>query len=97
MFKSGLEPYGGRGTTAEELGLAVEDWVRRGLISPADAEEVRRDFIETRRQHINVIPGFQLIRPWSKAEVLEAEHAGTLEGDLIASYREAVATWGDAL
>jgi hypothetical protein len=97
LYKSGAEPYGRRTTDPELLLPTVQNWVARRLISEVDREELRLKFLETRRQHIKVIPGFQLRRTWSSGEVVALDAAGELVSRLIEFYRYALLTWGEEI
>jgi hypothetical protein len=75
LSKSGAESYGRHTTNPESLLPTVQAWVDRGINSEVDRDALRQKFLETRRQHINVIPGFQLLRTWSPREVATADAA----------------------
>ena len=95
LFQSGVESYGRRTTDPESLIPAIQGWIDHGLISEANRDDLRQKFLETRRQHINVIPGFQLCRTWPARDVVAADAAGELVPRLIESYRSALRTWGE--
>ena len=76
----------------------LDGWVEEGLLSENDLEEISRYFLATARQHINVIPGYKISKTWSLEEVINLEEQGDeLLDSFIASYDEALDTWGEAM
>ena len=82
------------GTKLEPL---LRSWRDQGLLGHDTLDDIRQHFFQTRRQHINIIPGFEVSRVWEPSAVQELEENGGLEAALIAAYNEALATWGEAL
>jgi hypothetical protein len=91
------DSYGQRLTEEPALTPLLEEWRRDGLIDPAHEDEIRALFINTRRDHINVIPGFRVFRDWGMEEVIKWEQDNTLLESLIESVIEPLSTWGEDL
>ncbi len=75
----------------------LERWMESGLMKSADAQEMRRHFVETDRQHVNVIPGFTLFRLWDLADVISLESEEELKAGIVAEFDAALKTWGESL
>jgi len=68
-----------------------------GLIDPADRKELEDEFDHTRRQHVNVCPGFRLSCRWDKDSALSYDDAGQLTDEVAARTRTALKTWNQDL
>lgn len=96
-FHSEREKYGMRSIDADRKLPEMDGWVHGGLMAPEDVKEVLKKFLETRRNHINVIPGFGVLRTWSLDELIALEEGGDLVGRLVKAYDEVLATWGEGM
>ena len=66
-------------------------------MSPADKEEVSRKFLETKRNHINVIPGFGVLYTWTLDKLIELEESGELVDRLLEKFDQALEAWGERM
>ena len=79
------------------LPALIRKWRKLDLISPSDEKDFRREFGETRREYLNVTPGFQLSRAWPMSKVIDLEESDRLEVQLIDALREPLMTWQEKL
>ena len=75
----------------------VKEWERGHLISSADREKIKAEFKNTKRQSLNVVPGFLVSREWDLDTVIELEERKELEACIIAALDAPFATWGETL
>ena len=90
------EEYGQIAANEDTLLPLVEQWKEKDLISLADQQEIIDKFINTDRQHINVIPGFEVYRNWDLDKVIEWEE-GNLEEQIRDVINTVLETWGEKL
>ncbi len=74
----------------------LDSWVNDGLIS-SEKKGIEAEFLETNRDHINVIPGFKIYHEWDLEEVIRLEQSGELEKKILDLLARALATWGETL
>ncbi len=79
------------------LATRAESWECTGLIGPQDRTKIRTEFIETNRNHINIIPGFEVSRDWDLEEVIELEKRGKLNAHILESLGHVLRTWNETL
>ena len=72
-------------------------WLGLGLISETDVDALNRQFGETRRRSMNVIPGLSLRRDWPLTKIRELESEGQLEKELWEAAREPFSAWREEL
>jgi len=96
-FEASEERFGRHNVEETTLEPVLISWHDRGLLDSATLEDVRLHFFQTRRKHINIIPGFEVSRVWEQSAVQELEESGELEAALIAAFKEPLATWSEAL
>ncbi len=75
----------------------VEQWERAGLIRSKGRDEIKDEFKKTRRQSLNVVPGFSVSREWELDTVIELEEQGKLEACVIDALATPLATWAETL
>ena len=73
----------------------VKEWEREHLISSADREKIKAEFKNTKRQSLNVVPGFLVSREWDLNTVIELEEREELEECIIDALDAPLATWGE--
>ena len=81
----------------DKLLCLVKQWEREHLISLADREKIEAEFNNTKRQSLNVVPGFLVSREWDLNTVIELEERGELEECIIDALAAPLATWGETL
>ena len=96
-YKGARERYGQLAADKKTLDVWLERWMKSGLMKSADAKEMRRQFVETDRQHVNVIPGFTLFRVWDLVDVLSLESEDELKAGIVAEFDTALSTWGESM
>lgn len=89
--------FGQRRADADALRPLLTEWLSEGLITKNDLTALERHFLETRRTHINIIPGFHIYREWAAQTVIDAERTGELSELLLKSLATPLATWGESL
>ncbi|MXX15433.1 MAG: hypothetical protein F4Z86_18650 [Gemmatimonadetes bacterium] len=89
--------YGQRNAVRDQLTPLLELWECEGLISLAKRTEIENEFINTGREHINIIPGFTVFQEWDLDTVIELEEREELEECIIAALDAPLKTWGEAL
>jgi hypothetical protein len=67
------------------------------LIDARDQRNIKRDFIETKRDVMNVCPGFELIFAWRRAEANRLDRDQRLVAAVRARANEALETWGQTI
>jgi hypothetical protein len=67
------------------------------IIDAGDQRNIERDFIETKRDFMNVCPGFELIFSWQRAKADRLDHDGRFAEAVRARANEALRTWGQTL
>ena len=97
LFRESPELVGQVGFNDQPLEDLVEQWKALRLISSEDQAKLQTHFGETRRNFINVIPGFRLTREWPLAAVIELEAQGLLETELITALRRPLETWKESI
>lgn len=97
LFASGEVRYGQWSTGDPHLREALSDWMEGGLLAEDDREQLIRHFLGTRRDHVNVIPGFGVSIAWTIEELARLEQAEGLSSRLIESFGTALATWGESM
>ncbi len=95
LFASGKEQA--RGAPVATVLADLDRWVDTGMVSEEDREEVGRHFLETRRDRVNVIPGFGVSRRWEVSELSAMENAGTLVSQLVQHFDDVLRTWGESM
>jgi len=68
-----------------------------GLIDARDQRYIRRDFIETRRDFMNVCPGFELVFSWRRGEAGRLDRNEQFIEAVRSRANEALGTWGQSL
>ncbi len=81
---------------AKLIPLAGE-WKAMGLITCEDQEEIKDQFNSTRRETLNVIPGFSVSRAWKLDDVIDLEERCELETCIIDSLATLLTSWGETL
>jgi hypothetical protein len=67
------------------------------LINAKDQHNIKKDFIETKRDFMNVCPGFELIFAWRRAEANRLDRDKRLVAAVRDRANEALRTWGQTL
>jgi hypothetical protein len=67
------------------------------LINAKDQSNIKRDFVETKRDFLNVCPGFELIFAWPRAEANQLDRDQGLTEAVRDRANEALRTWGQTL
>ena len=75
----------------------ADQWEREGLIRSEDRDKIKDEFKKTKRQSLNVVPGFSVSREWELDTVIELEKQGKLEACIIDALATPFATWGETL
>lgn len=75
----------------------VEQWGDEGLITCEDRAEIEGQFNSTKRETLNVIPGFSVSRVWNLNAVIELEERGELEVAIINALATPLKSWGETL
>ena len=88
----------------DKLLRLVKKWERKHLIRSADREKIEAEFNNTKRQSLNVVPGFLVYREWDLDTVikLEEQEEEELEEEglkelIIDALAAPLATWGETL
>jgi len=68
-----------------------------GLIDARDQRNIKKDFIETKRDSVNVCPGFQLIFAWRRAAANRLDRDQRFVEAVRARANEALGTWGQTI
>jgi hypothetical protein len=78
-----------------------EDFSQRlrahGLINARDQRYIKQDFIETKRDFMNVCPGFELVFAWRRAEANRLDRDQRFVEAVRARANEALGTWGQTI
>ena len=80
-----------------ELVPLAQQWEKEGLISGKDRGDIEYQFNSTRRDTLNVIPGFCVYRAWDLSTVIKLEETGNLEGEIIDALATPLDIWGETL
>ena len=80
-----------------ELVPLAQQWEKEGLISDKDRGDIEYQFNSTRRDTLNVIPGFCVYRAWDLSTVIKLEETGNLEGEIIDALATPLDIWGETL
>jgi hypothetical protein len=67
------------------------------LINAKDQSNIKKDFIETKRDFMNVCPGFELIFSWRRAEANRLDRDHQFVEAVRDRANEALRTWGQTL
>jgi hypothetical protein len=67
------------------------------IISEADMAGLKEKFSDTKRQTINVCPGFSVTWSWSLDQAVELDRGGRLAAVVRAKIDEAMTTWGQSM
>ena len=81
----------------DKLLCLAKQWEREHLISLADREKIEAEFNNTKRQSLNVVPGFLVSREWDLNTVIELEEQEELEACIIAALAAPLETWRETL
>lgn len=81
----------------DKLLRLVKKWERKHLIRSADREKIEAEFNNTKRQSLNVVPGFLVSREWDLDTVIKLEERRELEKCIIAALAAPLATWRETL
>ena len=73
----------------------AEQWEDEGLITREDRGKIEGQFNSTKRETLNVIPGFSVSRVWNLDTVIELEENGELEADIINTLATPLKSWGE--
>ena len=73
----------------------AEQWEDEGLITREDRGKIEGQFNSTKRETLNVIPGFSVSRVWNLNTVIELEEQGELEADIINALAIPLKIWGE--
>ena len=87
--------YRQRSADQETLTPLLAQWLHDGWISPGEQAQIKAEFIDTRRPHMNVVPGYSFEREWPGEEVNELERTGKLEAHMVEALGEVLKTWGE--
>ena len=93
-FKDG-QSYG-KMNRARLVALA-EQWENEGLITREDRDKIEYQFNFTRRQTLNVIPGFSVTRSWDLRYVTNLEQQQKLEAYIIYALATPLSSWRETL
>jgi hypothetical protein len=78
-----------------------EELFRRLLAQSLLSEEgvlcLHKGFTQTRRDHINVCPGFEVSFPWRRSDANKLDREGRFVEAVRTKVNEALATWGQSL
>ena len=85
--------YGQRSADRDTLSRLACQWEHEGLISSADRKKIEDEFINTKRETINIVPGFSVTREWDLSAVIKLEEQGKLEECIIDALAAPLATW----
>jgi len=96
-FAANPDEIGRKSLDGEILADMITNWRRLGLISSSDEAKLWREFGETQRPFLNVVPGFSLSREWPMETVVELEAESRLADELIDALRVPLATWGESI
>lgn len=67
------------------------------LISEEDVSKLEENFINSKRQTLNLCPGLKLEFSWSKSKAIELDSKGHFEEEVKLRIHEAIGTWGQQL
>lgn len=67
------------------------------LIDARDQRNIRKGFIETKRDFMNVCPGFELVFAWPRAEANRLDRDQQFAAAVRTRANEALGTWGQSL
>ena len=87
----------------DKLLRLVKKWERKHLIRSADREKIEAEFNNTKRQSLNVVPGFLVYREWDLDTVIKLEEQEEelkeegLKELIIDALAAPLATWGETL
>jgi hypothetical protein len=96
-FAARPKRYGRRDIGPDRKLPELRDWVEDGLISADDVEKIGELFLRTKRNHINVIPGFSVVRWWKIEELADLEEKGILLDRLVDTFNVALGAWGEKI
>ena len=71
----------------------ARQWEKESLIRDKDRVDIEYQFNSTRRETLNVIPGFCVYRAWDIKTVLKLEEAGKLEDEIIDALATPLDSW----
>ena len=74
----------------------ARQWESEELITHEDRRKIE-DHFKSKRETLNVIPGFSVYRVWNLDTVIKLEEAGELEADVIEALATPLCTWGEKL
>lgn len=89
--------FGQYSTDPKEFNQLMDELISHGLIGEQQLDELKEKFLYTKRQHINVIPGFGLIYSMSSDKALRLDNANQLEDVILQQFETALNTWGESL
>lgn len=77
----------------------VWDWlVKDEVISEESLPELKAEFDETKRNHVNIVPGLRLARIWPKSEALDLdEEPGRFASIISSGLAKVLPLWGQSL
>ena len=84
-------------TEPDEFNQLMDDLVRNGLIEIEQVKLLEDKFLHTRRQHINVIPGFAFIKTMKSKRVLTLDTDNQLEDQILQEFETALNSWGETI
>ncbi len=86
----------GQMNQARLLPLA-QQWEKKGLITGKDRGDIEYQFNSTRRETLNVIPGFCVYRVWDLNTVIKLEESRKLEDEIIDALVNPLESWKETL
>ena len=75
----------------------AEQWEKAGLITGENRGEIEYQFNSTRREALNVIPGFSVSRVWDLSNVIDLEEQKKLEDNIIGALATPLKSWREKL
>ncbi len=81
----------------EKLAPLAEKWENEGLITSVDRTDIEYQFNSTKRETLNVIPGFSVCRVWKLNTATDLEERGQLESHIIGALAAPLDSWGETL
>lgn len=84
-------------TEPDVFNQLMHDLIRNGLIGQEQVILLEDKFLHTRRQHINVIPGFAFIRTMNSKKVIALDNDSQLEDHILQGFETALNAWGETL
>jgi hypothetical protein len=80
-----------------EFQCLFRELLDQDLISDEDIPKLAKQFLESKRDHLNVCPGFKVMFQWPLTEAEQADVAGKFVRLVKSKMQDVLSTWGQPL